>query len=97
MPLPPPESKDDVLHQMAARLTVVEIAVAALIRASANTARHEALSTLQTMEQASLEEDSRSPSPVGIAEYLRKAIDRLGFQALGPDWRNYTSPTRPPA
>jgi hypothetical protein len=94
MPLPPPESKDDVLHQIAARLTVIEIAAAALIRASANEGCVEALLALQTMEQVSLEEDTGPPSPIGIAEYLRKAIDRLGFQAMGPDWRDYTLPSQ---
>ena len=94
MPLPPPESKDDVLHQIAARLTVIEIAAAALIRASANAGCVEALLVLQTMEQVSLEEDTGPPSPLGIAEYLRKAIDRLGFQAMGPDWRDYTLPSQ---
>jgi hypothetical protein len=92
MSLPPPESTNDVLHQIAARLTVLEIAVAGLIRASTNEEGAEALCALQMMEQVSLEGDTGPPSPLGIAEYLRKAIDRLGFQAVGPDWRDYTVP-----
>jgi hypothetical protein len=47
------------------------------------------------MEQISLEEDMGPPSPIGIAEYLRKAIDRLGVQAMGHDWRDYTLPSQP--
>ena len=90
MSLPPPESTSDVLNQIAARLTVLEIAVAAVIRASTNEEGREALCALQMMEQVSLEGDTGPPSPLGIAEYLRKAIDRLGFQAVGPDWRDYT-------
>jgi hypothetical protein len=91
MPMPPTGRDGDLLHQFAVRLTVVEVAVAALIRAAPAPERAAALFALATLETMQLDDRSGLTAPPGIGEYLRKAIGSLGTQAIGSDWREYAS------
>ena len=83
------QPNDDLFCQLALRLTVMEVAVAALIRAAPEAERASALFALATLETLSLDDRSGLPAPPGIAEYLRNTVGRLGAQAMGSDWRRY--------
>jgi hypothetical protein len=96
MAMPPAESTNDALHQIAARLTVLEAAVAALIRVSPQQEQAKMVSALIMLEQLSLDEDAHQPAPLGIPEFLRQAVTRLAGQSLGANWRQSAGPHKEP-
>jgi hypothetical protein len=96
MTMPAPEPSINEFHQLAVRLTVVEVAVAALIGAAPETNRATVALALATLETLSLDGRSGLPAPQGIAECLRTVVGLLATQGLGSDWRRYAFPSQLP-